>query len=506
MPRISLLSISALCVAAFIMPMDITIVSLALPYINAELHTTFIQQQLIIAVYNTAFTFFIIISGRICRNYNAVRVFMVGSIFFGIISALAGVAPSANFLIGARIIQGICGALVLISSTICVTSTFKESKNFPLIIATYTSAIGAGVAFGPFVGGILLAWSSWRWVFLINLPIMLSVTLMTKMAALIDLEGGLRVTHEPFELKPLVFLFLGTLLYFVGLSSKVNPQQTMHSFYLMILSLACYATFIIAENKSSSQIIEWNLFKIKDFSLIQIISFANGIAFWATLLFLPIFFQVGNGYTVTEATLAMLPSTLPLLISPFIGAKLASKFSDRKLFSCATFLLFTGNILLTIFVTLPASIWLICGQFMSATGSGLINSELTRKSTLAVSENQTGEASSANMAVRHLAFTIGVLILGFSLQSSIQAHLKGINYPNGLPMEELSSVVAAGDFRSAMRSLSLSLQNVDTINWLRFVYKEGVTNTLFVSTVMAFICLVFSIFGLRGVTSHGTRK
>lgn len=486
--------------------MDITIVSLALPYINAELHASFIQQQLIIVVYNTTFTFFIVISGRICRNYNAVRVFIAGSIFFGIISTFVGVAPSADFLIGARIIQGICGALVLISSTICVTSTFKRSKNFPLIIATYTSAIGAGVAFGPFVGGLLLASNSWRWVFLINLPIMLLVTLMTKIAGRIDLKSELSVTHEPFELKPLVFLFLGTLLYFIEFSSNVYRQQNMHGFHLSILSLACYVAFIVTENKSNSQIIEWSLFKIKDFTLIQIISFANGIAFWATLLFLPIFFQVGNGYTVTKAAVAMLPSTLPLLISPFIGAKLASKISDRKLFSWATFLLFMGNILLTMFVTLPASLWLIFGQLMSATGSGLINSELTRKSALVVSENQTGEASSANMAIRHLAFTIGVLILGFSLRSSIQEHLQGINYPNGMPLEELSSVVAAGDFHSATHSLSLSLQNSHAINKLRFVYQEGVTNTLFVSTFMAFVCLVFSIFGLRGVISHGTRK
>lgn len=506
MPKIALLRIAALCVAAFIMPMDITVVSLALPYITGELHTSFIQQQLIIAGYNTAFTFFIIISGRICRNYSAARVFVAGSILFGISSTIAGVASSANFLVGARIGQGVCGALVLISSTICVTSTFKKSQHFPLIMATYTSAIGAGVAFGPFIGGLLLEWASWRWVFLINLPIMLSVVSIMKIRGEGDVEGELRVTLEPFDLKPLMFLFLGTLLYFIGFSSNVYAQENTRSFHLFILALLCYVAFIITENKSSSPIIEWSLFKIKDFALIQLISFANGIAFWATLLFLPIFFQVGNEYTVSEAAVAMLPSSVPLLIFPFVGAKLASKISARKLFSFATFLLFTGNILLTVFITLPVNVWLICGQLMSAAGSGLINSELTRRSALAVSENKTGMASSANMAIRHMAFTIGVLLLGFFLYSSIQTNLQRVNYSNRLTTEDLPSVVAAGDFHSAMHSLNLPLRDNHAIRKLRFIYKEGITNTLFVSTFMAFVCLVFSIFGLRGVISHGVRN
>ena len=171
------------CVASIIgsgiVLLDSTIVNVALPAIRASLHGSLAQQQWVVEAYLLMLSSLLLVGGSLGDLFGRRRVFTAGLIGFGVCSALCAVAPSGGVLIAARAVQGMAGALLVPSTLALIMDTF-EGHERAAAIGTWTAFTGVATVLGPLGGGVLVQFASWRWIFAINLPLVVFVVLLLR--------------------------------------------------------------------------------------------------------------------------------------------------------------------------------------------------------------------------------------------------------------------------------------------------------------------------------------
>src|SRR3954453_10709851 len=160
----------AVCTATFMLLLDITIVNVALPAIKNALDASFSDLQWVIDAYALALATCVLTAGSLADLYGRKRLFIIGVILFTIASAACGLANDALFLIIARGVQGIGGAIMFATALALISQEF-HGKERGTAFGIWGATIGGAVAIGPLAGGMLTSWLSWRWIFLVNLPI-----------------------------------------------------------------------------------------------------------------------------------------------------------------------------------------------------------------------------------------------------------------------------------------------------------------------------------------------
>src|SRR3954453_6048917 len=160
----------AVCTATFMLLLDITIVNVALPAIQRSLHASFSDLQWVVDAYALALATCVLTAGSIADLFGRKRVFLSGIVLFTVASLACGLANDALFLIVARGVQGIGGAMMFATALALISQEF-HGKERGTAFGIWGATIGAAVAIGPLAGGMLTSWLSWRWIFLVNLPI-----------------------------------------------------------------------------------------------------------------------------------------------------------------------------------------------------------------------------------------------------------------------------------------------------------------------------------------------
>src|SRR3954466_1442401 len=178
----------AVCTATFMLLLDITIVNVALPAIKNALDASFSDLQWVIDAYALALATCVLTAGSLADLYGRKRLFIIGVILFTIASAACGLANDALFLIIARGVQGIGGAIMFATALALISQEF-HGRERGTAFGIWGATVGGAVAIGPLAGGVLTSWLSWRWIFLVNLPI--------GAAAVVLSVGPLRRAGEP---------------------------------------------------------------------------------------------------------------------------------------------------------------------------------------------------------------------------------------------------------------------------------------------------------------------
>ena len=158
------------CIATFMLLLDITIVNVALPAIERALNASFSDLQWVIDAYALALATCVLTAGALADLYGRKRIFVIGIVLFTIASVACGVANDALFLIIARGIQGLGGAMMFATALALLSQEF-HGRERGTAVGIWGATIGAAVAIGPLAGGMLTSWLSWRWIFLVNIPI-----------------------------------------------------------------------------------------------------------------------------------------------------------------------------------------------------------------------------------------------------------------------------------------------------------------------------------------------
>jgi EmrB/QacA subfamily drug resistance transporter len=386
---------------------DESVVNVALPKIESELHTTLAAMQWVVNAYTVCMSALLLIGGATADQFGRRRVFLIGVAVFAVASLASGLAPDARTLIGARTLQGVGAALLVPCSLALIAAAYDEKERGAAIgIWSGASAIAAGVA--PLLGGALVDHASWRSIFLIN-PLLAVPTLW------------ITLRHVPESRDPQAGTALdwpGALLVAAGLSALVyglidaatRGWSDARVVTGLIAGTVALGTFLLAEHRSRAPMMPLELFRVRTFSGINLLTLLLYGALGGAFFFLPFLLIQARGHSATAAGAVYLPFTLVLgLLSRWSGG-LMDRFGARRPLIIGPAVTAAGFAMLSV-TDAPYPVVLVSMTVLGL-GMAITVAPLTTTVLNAVPAHRTGVASGINNAVASVGSLLLIALLG----------------------------------------------------------------------------------------------
>ena len=394
--------------ASFVAFLDGSVINVALPAITAEFSSGLSVQQWVVDAYLITLGSLILVAGSLSDLFGRKRILELGLIGFAITSILCAVAPTSEFLIVSRGLQGIAGALLVPSSLALIISTFKGQAQGKAI-GSWTAWTGISFIIGPLVGGLLVDAGSWRLIFAINIiPILVTLWLMRKLEIPEKTRSDTKLD------------VYGALLCAIGLGGTVyalieQPNYGWSSpliFIPLIIGLLSLAVFFWHERRTRHPMLPLGLFSVRNFAIGNLATLAIYAGLSLGTFIIAIFVQQVGGYSATEAGLALIPITLIMFfLSSRFGA-LAGKYGPR-LFMALGPILGAIGFLAMLWVDSSVSYWaLLPGIVIFGVGLSITVAPLTSAILGAIDDAQAGIGSAINNAVARIAGLLAIAAIG----------------------------------------------------------------------------------------------
>ncbi len=403
------------CVAIFMLLLDITVVNVALPKIQHDLHTSLTDLEWVVDAYALLLATCMLNAGSLGDLLGRKRVFISGVVLFTLASALCGSATSPIFLNLARGLQGVGGAIMFAVSLAILSQEF-HGRERGTAFGIWGATVGAAVAIGPLVGGALTEWAGWRWIFFVNLPIGVGCAL----GAVAYLHESRDEEHGGFDWLGFIFLTGGlfalvlALLRGNGWGWGSGRTRTLFAAAAVLLVI-----FVVVELRQRSPMFDMSLFRKPSFTGAQLVAFTLSSSMFAMFLFLTLYIQNQLHYSPLEAGLRFLPLSLLSFVTAPIAGRLSTRIPVRILFGVGMSLV--GAALLLMHGLTPSSRWthLLPGFIVGGIGIGLVNAPLASTAVSVVEPRRAGMAAGINNTFRQVGIATGIGALGAIFQSKI---------------------------------------------------------------------------------------
>jgi EmrB/QacA subfamily drug resistance transporter len=425
------LTLIATILGSTVVFLDSTVVNVALPAISEGLDVGLAGQQWVVEAYTLALVSLLLVGGSLGDQFGRRKVFVIGLIAFGVTSALCAVAPTDEFLIGARALQGIAGALLVPGSLAIVASTF-EGEARGKAVGTWTAWTGIATVVGPAGGGALIGITSWRAIFWVNIPLIAATVMLTLHS----------VQESRDEDAFLGIDWAGIALSAIGLGGPTfalieQPSRGWADpvvWVPMIVGAASFGLFILREATARHPMLPLWLFKIRNFWVTNLTTLSTYAGLIGGLFFVGLYLQQVVGYSPLEAGLATTPiSILMFFLSPRFG-RIASGTGPRAPMTAGPIVGGLG-LLLLLRVDTGATYLLdvLPGLLVFGVGLSATVAPLTATVLDSVDEHRVGIASGVNNGVSRVAGLLAIAVLG----AVISAHF-GSALDSNLGSEPLS--------------------------------------------------------------------
>lgn len=384
--------------------LDGTVVNVALRTIGEDLDASLEELQWITNGYLLSLASLILIGGSLGDRFGRRRVFVVGVVWFAAASLLCGIAPNAEVLIAARVLQGIGGALLTPGSLAMIQGAFVSDDRAPAIGA-WSGLGGIAAALGPFIGGGLVDYASWRWIFLINLPIA-AVTVLIAVRSVPETRDPNASPHFDLAGAVLASLALGGTTY-----ALIEWGDTM-SVIALVVSLLAAVLFVVVEKRGRQPMLQLELFADRTFSASNLMTFLVYGALGAMSFFLTIQLQTVSGYGALAAGLAFLPVTVLMLLLAAWGGRLAQRIGPRIPMTVGPIIMGLA-VLLLVPVGADLNYWLevLPGVTIFGLGLAVMVAPLTATVLAAAPDEHAGIASGVNNAVARSGTLLAIAAL-----------------------------------------------------------------------------------------------
>jgi EmrB/QacA subfamily drug resistance transporter len=417
------LTLIATILGSTVVFLDGTVVNVALPAISDGLDAGLAGQQWVVEGYMLTLVALLLVGGSLGDQFGRRRMFVLGLIAFGATSALCAVAPSDEFLVGARALQGVAGALLVPGSLAIVAATFAGEARGKAV-GTWTAWTGIATVIGPAGGGALIGLLSWRAIFWVNLPLIAVTVALTL--------HSVQESRDPDAFRGIDWL--GIALSAAGLGGPVFAliEQPTHGWsnpmvwVPLVAGIACFALFILWEARARHPMLNLGLFGVRNFAIANLTTLSAYAGLIGGLFFVGLYLQQVAGYSALEAGLATTPLSLILFfLSPRWG-KLASGTGPRLPMTIGPIVGGLGLLLMMrigsdanyLTEVLPAV--LVFGLGLSATVAPLTATVLD-----SVDEHHVGIASGINNGVSRVAGLLAIAVLGAVISAHFGASLDG---------------------------------------------------------------------------------
>jgi len=413
----------AAIMGSFVAGLDATVVSVALPAIERELGGGLAGQQWVLNGYLLALGALILIGGSLGDVLGERRVFSIGVAGFGVASLLCALAPSIEVLVGARVLQGVFGALLMPSALAVIVTAFPPDER-GAAIGSWTAWAGIATVIGPFAGGWLIDAASWRWIFAINVPFVLATLAIIAVAIPPPAAGGARRRID----------WAGAALCALALAGPVyglirQPEAGWASTQVLgpiLGGIALLGVFVWHEHRSADPMLPLGLFRRRNFAVgnLQTLAMYGGLSIM--FFFLVLFLQQVAGYDALQAGLATLPTTLVMFVLSKRFGALSDRIGPRLLMGAGPLVAAAG---LAWFIRMPATVDyavdVLPGLLVFSLGLAMTVAPLTMTVLADADEHNAGIASGINNAVARVAGLLAVAALGAVVAATFTASLDG---------------------------------------------------------------------------------
>src|SRR5215471_9097456 len=408
------LALAVIATAQLMVVLDATIVNVALPHIQTALGFSGSGLEWVVNAYALTFGGLLLLGGRAGDILGRRRVFITGIILFSAASLFGGLATSQAWLLAARALQGVGGAIVAPAALSLVTTTFPEGPPRNRAMGVYAAMSIAGGAVGLLVGGVLTSYASWRWVLFVNVPIGIVVALLAP-RALPDSKGH----PGRFDLPGAITGSLGLAALVYGLSNAATTANGVSHWgdTKVVVSLAAsvvlLASFMLIEARSKHALMPLRIFRNRDRTAANLIMLCVGTAMFGMFFFLTIFMQSVWGYSSLKNGVAYLPMVAMIMLMSGVSAQLVTRIGARPLFIAGSAVGAGGMFWLSQISEHSTYVGGLLGPMLvTAAGLGMLFMPITLVALSKVPDRDAGLASSLLNTGQQVGGAIGLAVLG----------------------------------------------------------------------------------------------
>jgi EmrB/QacA subfamily drug resistance transporter len=484
--------LTVVCVAVFMLLLDITVVNVALPDIDKELNTSFTDLQWVVDAYALTLAATMLNAGSLGDLLGRKRVFLVAIALFTVASTLCGAAQSPTWLIVARGLQGIGGAGMFAVSLAIISQEF-HGRERGTAFGIWGATVGMAVAIGPLVGGALTTYVGWRWIFFVNIPIGIACV-----------AAGLRALHETrdeehggFDGAGLVTLTAGLFALVLALLRGTDwGWSSGRVIGLFAAAAVLLVSFAFIEIRQESPMFDFRLFKVPTFTGAQITAFTISSGMFAQFLFLPLYLENVLGYSAVATGVRFLPLSLVSFVVAPIAGRLSARVPVRLLLGGG--LAVVGVALLLMHGIELGSSWttLLAGFIVGGIGIGLVNAPLASTAVSVVEPRRAGMASGINNTFRQIGIATGIAALGAIFQSRIESDLAASGKVPAGQLHQLAQAVSSGATNEALKAVPTSARaQAETLAHSAFI--SGLNSILLVAAFVLFAGAILAFVLVR---------
>ncbi|MGI8556895.1 MAG: MFS transporter [Solirubrobacteraceae bacterium] len=413
-------TLGAMCFALFMIMLDNTVVNVALPSIQRDLHSSTSGLEWTINAYTLAFAVLLVTGGRLGDIFGRRRMFLFGVVVFGLSSLSIGFAASDAWLVGWRAVQGIGAAFMMPATLSIITNEFPPHERGKAI-GTWAGVSAMALAIGPVVGGFLVQTVSWQSIFFLNVPVAIAAVAVTLFAAHESRDESVQRTID----------YPGIVSISVGLASVVlalvegNRWGWGSPRVVGLLALAAVAliAFTVVERRGRTPMVEFSFFRSRSFLGANIVAFIVSFAMLAMFFFLALYMQNIIGYTPLQAGIRFLPATAMIIVLGPIAGRLADRIGPRPLMVGGLILVGLSLLWQTGLTTHSGFAFLAVGFVLLGLGMGFVMSPMSTAAMNSVDRTKAGVASGILAMSRMVGGTFGVAVFGALVSTLGRSHL-----------------------------------------------------------------------------------
>ena len=404
------LLLAVVCVAQFMVVLDISIVNVALPDMQRDLHLSQNGLAWVLNAYTLTFAGFLLLGGRAADLWGRRRLFLIGVALFSLTSLIGGLAQTGGELIAARGLQGLGGAVLSPATLTILTTTFTEPRARARALGMWSAVAGAGGATGVLAGGVLTDLLSWRWILFINVPIGLLVLAVARFAITESRAEGERPTLD----------WAGALTITAGLVALVYGvvSTDQHSWgsrevvSYLVAGVVLIGAFLVIESRHRHPLVPLRLFRSRALTGANLIMVLIGAVMFSVFFFLSQFLQNVQGYSPLRTGFAFLPMPLAIIVGTQLSSRLIGRVGARTLLVIGPLIASAGLLLLSrmhtgssyaLHVGIPGAIITF--------GVGMSFVPVTMAANSGVERRDAGLASGLINTTRQIGGSLGLAVL-----------------------------------------------------------------------------------------------
>jgi EmrB/QacA subfamily drug resistance transporter len=496
-------ALAVVCIATFMLLVDVTIVIVALPEIQHGLGSSFADAQWVLDAYALTLAALLLTSGSLADLFGRRRVFLLGMLIFTTASLACGLAQSPLMLTLCRAVQGVGGSMLFATSLAILAQNF-HGKERGTAFGIWGAVTGVASGLGPILGGLLTTGIDWRAIFLVNVPVGVVAIIVTvrKVA-----ESRLPHAQRPDWLGFVVFTAGLTSLVYGLIRAGETAWGDTGVIICLILAGAFLVGFLVVEARVAHPMFDLSLLRVPTFNGGLICAFCMNGSLFALFVYIVLYLQNDLGYSALGAGLRMLLTSGMSLFFSFIAGRLSTHVPVRWLIGPGLVCVGVGLLLMTGIEATSSWTHLTAGLLIAGVGVGLVNPPLASTAVGVVRPERSGMAAGINTTFRQIGLAVGIAVYGSIFTSALARGLRDALAPTPAlahAAPHITSQIKQGNVHQAFASLP-SNQRGQLADAIHSSFASALNDLLLVGGILALVGAVAAATLIRSrdfVASH----